>query len=43
MWEMFENPVMRWIELRLLFRNWPVEIVNQLYIEMLEEQELGYY
>lgn len=35
--------VVCWAELRYWCRDWPLEAVNQLYIDMLTEQELGYY
>lgn len=35
--------VMSWQELRFILKHWPVEWVNQLYIEMIDEQDKGYY
>lgn len=35
--------VMNLDELRLLFKDWSVEAINQLYIEMLEDQDDSYY
>ena len=35
--------VLSWRELRFIFKEWPVECVNQLYIEMIEEQDSGFY
>jgi len=34
---------MEWAELRYIFSDWPVECVNQLYIDTLELQDNGFY
>ena len=38
-----QSDVMSWWELRYIFKGYPLEIVNDIYIQLIDEQEAGYY